>query len=77
VAEGAAAFRFLSGVGGGRIFFVVLSMTITGLAMVMRWNRLFPDRRDFANLSGAADSDPPRFSGELLRAGGIRGGFCD
>ncbi len=32
-------------------FFVVLSMTITGLVMVLRWNRLFPDRRDFANLA--------------------------
>ena len=32
-------------------FFVVLSMTITGLIMVLRWNRLFPDRRDFANLA--------------------------
>lgn len=31
-------------------FFVGLSMTITGLVMVARWNRLFPDRRDFANL---------------------------
>lgn len=33
-------------------FFVVLSMTITGLVMVFRWNRLLPDRRDFANLAG-------------------------
>lgn len=32
-------------------FFVVLSMTVTGLVMVLRWNRLFPDRRDFANLA--------------------------
>lgn len=32
-------------------FFVVLSMTITGLVMVLRWNRLLPDRRDFANLA--------------------------
>jgi hypothetical protein len=32
-------------------FFIVLSMTITGLVMVMRWNRLFPDRRDFWNLA--------------------------
>lgn len=32
-------------------FFVVLSMTITGLVMVLRWNRLFPDSRDFANLA--------------------------
>jgi hypothetical protein len=26
-------------------------MTITGLVMVLRWNRLFPDRRDFENLA--------------------------
>jgi hypothetical protein len=32
-------------------FFVVLSMTITALIVVLRWNRLFPDRRDFANLA--------------------------
>lgn len=32
-------------------FFIVLSMTITGLVMVFRWNRLFPDRRDFLNLA--------------------------
>jgi hypothetical protein len=32
-------------------FFVVLSMTIIGLVMVLRWNRLLPDARDFANLA--------------------------
>jgi hypothetical protein len=32
-------------------FFVVLSMTITGLVMVIKWNRLLPDTRDFANLA--------------------------
>ncbi|MBV8551383.1 MAG: hypothetical protein JOY54_08790 [Acidobacteriaceae bacterium] len=32
-------------------FFIVLSMTITGLVMVLRWNRLLPDRRDFSNLA--------------------------
>ncbi len=32
-------------------FFIVLSMTITGLVMVARWNRLFPDCRDFSNLA--------------------------
>jgi len=32
-------------------FFIVLSMTVTGLVMVLRWNRLFPDRRDFWNLA--------------------------
>jgi hypothetical protein len=32
-------------------FFIGLSMSITGLLMVARWNRLFPDRRDFSNLA--------------------------
>lgn len=32
-------------------FFIVLSMTIIGLIMVLRWNRLLPDRRDFLNLA--------------------------
>jgi hypothetical protein len=32
-------------------FFVMLSMTVTGLMMVLRWNKLFPDRRDFWNLA--------------------------
>jgi hypothetical protein len=36
---------------GDEYFFIVLSMTIIGLVMVLRWNRLFPDRRDFGNLA--------------------------
>jgi hypothetical protein len=32
-------------------FFIVLSMTITGLIMVLRWDHLFPDKRDFVNLA--------------------------
>ena len=32
-------------------FFVVLSMTVTGLIMVLRWNRLLPDAADFLNLA--------------------------
>lgn len=32
-------------------FFVVMSMTITGIIMILRWDRLFPDRRDFWNLA--------------------------
>lgn len=31
--------------------FVALSMTVTGIVTVLRWDSLFPDRRDFANLS--------------------------
>jgi len=31
-------------------FFLVLSMTVTGAAALWRWDALFPDRRDHANL---------------------------
>lgn len=37
--------------GPDEYFLLVLSMTIIGLIMVLRWNRLFPDRRDFMNLA--------------------------
>ncbi|MBC7928633.1 MAG: hypothetical protein H7039_23565 [Bryobacteraceae bacterium] len=31
--------------------FVALSMAVTGLVVVLRWEAMFPDRRDFANLA--------------------------
>jgi hypothetical protein len=31
-------------------FFIVLSMFVTGAAAVWRWDSIFPDRRDYANL---------------------------
>jgi len=31
-------------------FFIVLSMVVTGMVAVWRWDRIFPDRRDYANL---------------------------
>ncbi len=49
--RGERHFDFLRASAGDEYFFVVLSMTITGLVMLMRWNKLFPDRRDFANLA--------------------------
>jgi hypothetical protein len=49
--RGQRHFDFYKASAADEYFFVVLSMTITGLVMVMRWNRLFPDRRDFANLA--------------------------
>lgn len=49
--RGQRHFNFYQASAADEYFFVVLSMTITGLVMVMRWNRLFPDRRDFANLA--------------------------
>lgn len=32
-------------------FFIVYSLAITGLATLLRWDRLLPDARDFANLA--------------------------
>ena len=49
--RGQRHFDFLQASAGDEYFFVVLSMTITGLVMLMRWNKLFPDRRDFQNLA--------------------------
>lgn len=49
--RGQRHFDFYKASAADEYFFVVLSMTITGLVMVLRWNRLFPDRRDFANLA--------------------------
>jgi len=31
-------------------FFIVLSMTVTGMVAVWRWDAIFPDRRDYMNL---------------------------
>jgi hypothetical protein len=31
-------------------FFIVLSMAVTGIVAVWRWDSIFPDRRDYANL---------------------------
>jgi len=32
-------------------FFIVLSMTVTGVVAVWRWDAIFPDRRDYTNLA--------------------------
>jgi hypothetical protein len=32
-------------------FFIVLSMTVTGAVAVWRWDAMFPDRRDYVNLT--------------------------
>lgn len=34
-----------------RFFFVNFSMAVTGIVTVLKWDSLFPDRRDFANLA--------------------------
>jgi len=31
-------------------FFIVFSMVVTGVVAVWRWEDIFPDRRDYANL---------------------------
>ena len=31
-------------------FFIVLSMAVTGVVAVWRWDSIFPDRRDYSNL---------------------------
>ena len=49
--RGQRHFDFYRASAADEYFFIVLSMTITGLVMLMRWNRLFPDSRDFANLA--------------------------
>ncbi len=49
--RGQIGFNPLKASVADEYFFVVLSMTITGLVMVMKWNRLLPDTRDFANLA--------------------------
>jgi hypothetical protein len=37
--------------------FLALSMTVTGLVVVLRWESMFPDRRDFLNLAPLPVSD--------------------
>lgn len=49
--RGQRHFDFYRASAADEYFFIVLSMTITGLVLLMRWNRLFPDRQDFANLA--------------------------
>ena len=52
-------FQWLRGAGGmdlltaalpDEYFFIVFSMVMTGVVAVWRWDSIFPDRRDYANL---------------------------
>lgn len=52
-------------------FFIMLSMTITGLIMVLRWNRLLPDRRDFANLAALPISARDVFLANVIALVGL------
>ncbi len=52
-------------------FFIVLSTAIVGLIMVLRWNRLLPDRRDFANLAALPISARDVFLANLIALVGL------
>lgn len=69
--RGQRHFDFYQASVADEYFFIVLSMTITGLVMLMRWNRLFPDRRDFANLAGLPIPIHHIFLANLAALGGL------
>ena len=69
--RGQRHFDFLRASAGDEYFFVVLSMTITGLVMLMRWNKLFPDRRDFANLAALPIPIRNIFLANFVALGGL------
>jgi hypothetical protein len=47
-------------------FFIVYSMVITGGVVVLKWNRLFPDRQDYDNLAILPISSRRIFASSLL-----------
>ena len=69
--RGQRHFDFYRASAGDEYFFVVLSMTITGLVMLLRWNRLFPDRRDFANLASLPIPINHIFLANFVALGGL------
>jgi hypothetical protein len=48
--RGQTAFDPLAAARPDEYFFIVLSMVVTGTVAVWRWDAIFPDRRDYANL---------------------------
>jgi hypothetical protein len=48
--RGQHEFDPLAGALPDEYFFIVLSMVVTGVVAVWRWDSIFPDRRDYANL---------------------------
>jgi len=58
-------------------FFIVLSMFVTGVATLWRWDSLFLDRRDYMNLVPLPVSLSNIFLGEFLRHRGLGGMFHD
>src|SRR5579871_381575 len=49
-----------------KYFFIVFSMAITGVIVVLKWDRILPDRRDFANLAPLPISAGRIFAANLL-----------
>jgi len=47
-------------------FFIVLSMTVTGMVAVWRWDAIFPDRRDYTNLAHLPVSSRTIFLANLV-----------
>jgi hypothetical protein len=47
-------------------FFIVYSMVITGSVMVLKWDRLFPDRQDHDNLAVLPISSRQNFAASLI-----------
>ena len=46
--------------------FIAFSMTITGLVTIVKWDSLFPDRRDYANLAPLPVAATKTFFAKLL-----------
>ena len=49
--------------------FIVLSMTVAGLVVMLRWESMFPDRRDFINLAPLALSAPKVLAARTIALG--------
>src|SRR5262249_47797343 len=47
-------------------FFIVYSMVITGAVVILKWDRLFPDRQDYDNLAILPISTKQIFGSSLL-----------
>jgi hypothetical protein len=47
-------------------FFIVYSMMVTGSVVVLKWDRLFPDRQDFDNLAVLPISGRQNFAASLI-----------
>lgn len=69
--RGQQSFDFYRASAADEYFFIVLSMTVTSLMMLMRWNRLFPDRRDFSNLACLPIPIHHIFVANLVALGGL------